>query len=75
VARLCFRLHSVFSVCLFVLIVSTSTRCIVCLCVLHLHDVFSALVFCSHTVCSVVVCSVATHCVQCCSAVPAHCVQ
>ena len=59
-----FRLHSMFCVfvCLFVLL-STSTRCVVCTCVLHLHDVFSDCV------------SVATRCFQYFSTVPTNCVQ
>ena len=52
----CFRPHSMFRVCLFVLTVSTITRCVVCSCVLHPHGVFSARVFCTHTVCSLLVC-------------------
>ena len=78
VTRLCVIVYTVCLVfCLFVLycIVSTSTRCVACLCVSRLHGVFSALVFYTHTMCSVVVCSVAIRCVQRFSAVPTNCVQ
>jgi len=45
----------VYTVCLvFVCVVFTSTRCVVCLCVLHLHDVFSCCVFCTYPLCSVI---------------------